>query len=42
VFPHLARRESQLKLVIERLTEEHLVIHDAIQDVDRGGRSAPS
>ena len=35
VFPHLARREPQLKPVIERLTEEHLVIHDAIQEVDR-------
>jgi hypothetical protein len=35
VFPHLASREPQLKPVIDRLTEEHLVIHDAIQDVDR-------
>jgi hypothetical protein len=35
VFPHLADREPQLKPVIDRLTEEHLVIHDAIQEVDR-------
>jgi Hemerythrin HHE cation binding domain/Luciferase-like monooxygenase len=35
MFPHLALREPQLTPVIDRLTEEHLVIHDAIQDVDR-------
>jgi Hemerythrin HHE cation binding domain len=35
VFPHLMSREPQLKPVIDRLTEEHLVIHDAIQEVDR-------
>ncbi|MDX6348893.1 MAG: hypothetical protein QOF84_3683 [Streptomyces sp.] len=35
VFPHLARRQPQLKPVIDRLAEEHLVIHDAIQEVDR-------
>jgi alkanesulfonate monooxygenase SsuD/methylene tetrahydromethanopterin reductase-like flavin-dependent oxidoreductase (luciferase family) len=35
VFPHLARREPQLTPVIDRLTEEHLVIHTAIQEVDR-------
>jgi alkanesulfonate monooxygenase SsuD/methylene tetrahydromethanopterin reductase-like flavin-dependent oxidoreductase (luciferase family) len=35
MFPHLARREPQLRPVIDRLTEEHLVIHDAIQEVDR-------
>ncbi|MCW2760104.1 MAG: Luciferase-like monooxygenase [Marmoricola sp.] len=35
VFPHLASREPQLKPVIDRLTEEHLVIHDAIEEVDR-------
>jgi alkanesulfonate monooxygenase SsuD/methylene tetrahydromethanopterin reductase-like flavin-dependent oxidoreductase (luciferase family) len=34
VFPHLTRREPQLKPVIDRLTKEHLVIHDAIQEVD--------
>ncbi|WP_343238500.1 hemerythrin domain-containing protein [Streptomyces sp. SID13031] len=33
--PHLASREPRLKPVIDRLTEEHLVIHDAIQEVDR-------
>jgi hypothetical protein len=35
VFPHLTRREPQLTPVIDRLTQEHLVIHDAIQEVDR-------
>jgi alkanesulfonate monooxygenase SsuD/methylene tetrahydromethanopterin reductase-like flavin-dependent oxidoreductase (luciferase family) len=35
MFPHLTRREPRLKPVIDRLTEEHLVIHDAIQEVDR-------
>jgi alkanesulfonate monooxygenase SsuD/methylene tetrahydromethanopterin reductase-like flavin-dependent oxidoreductase (luciferase family) len=35
VFPHLARSEPQLTPVIDRLTEEHLVIHDAIEEVDR-------
>jgi alkanesulfonate monooxygenase SsuD/methylene tetrahydromethanopterin reductase-like flavin-dependent oxidoreductase (luciferase family) len=35
VFPHLARSDEGLKPVIERLADEHLVIHDAIQAVDR-------
>jgi hypothetical protein len=35
MFPHLALREPQLTPVIDRLTEEHLVIHDAIQEADR-------
>jgi alkanesulfonate monooxygenase SsuD/methylene tetrahydromethanopterin reductase-like flavin-dependent oxidoreductase (luciferase family) len=35
MFPHLARREPRLTPVIDRLTQEHLVIHDAIQEVDR-------
>jgi alkanesulfonate monooxygenase SsuD/methylene tetrahydromethanopterin reductase-like flavin-dependent oxidoreductase (luciferase family) len=35
MFPHLTRREPQLKPVIDRLTEEHLVIHNAIEEVDR-------
>jgi alkanesulfonate monooxygenase SsuD/methylene tetrahydromethanopterin reductase-like flavin-dependent oxidoreductase (luciferase family) len=34
VFPHLARSDRSLEPVIERLTDEHLVIHDAIQAVD--------
>jgi hemerythrin-like domain-containing protein len=34
VFPHLARAEPALAPVIQRLTDEHLVIHDAIQLVD--------
>jgi hemerythrin-like domain-containing protein len=35
IFPHLARSDEQLQPVIGRLTEEHLVIHDAIEEVDR-------
>lgn len=34
VFPHLMRTEPTLGPVIERLTDEHLVIHDAIEGVD--------
>ncbi|MDP9270687.1 MAG: hemerythrin domain-containing protein, partial [Chloroflexota bacterium] len=34
VFPYLARAEPTLAPVIQRLTDEHLVIHDAIQLVD--------
>ncbi len=34
VFPYLARAEPALAPVIQRLTDEHLVIHDAIQLVD--------
>jgi alkanesulfonate monooxygenase SsuD/methylene tetrahydromethanopterin reductase-like flavin-dependent oxidoreductase (luciferase family) len=35
IFPHLARGDASLPPVIQRLTAEHLVIHDAIQDVDQ-------
>ncbi|HEY4348384.1 MAG TPA: hemerythrin domain-containing protein [Gaiellaceae bacterium] len=35
IFPHLVRSEPALGVVIERLAEEHLVIHDAVQSVDR-------
>jgi alkanesulfonate monooxygenase SsuD/methylene tetrahydromethanopterin reductase-like flavin-dependent oxidoreductase (luciferase family) len=35
VFPHLRGADDQLGPVIDRLTEEHLVIHDAIEEVDR-------
>jgi hypothetical protein len=35
IFPHLARSEPRVGEVIGRLTEEHLVIHDAVQAVDR-------
>jgi hemerythrin-like domain-containing protein len=35
VFPHLARSDRNLEPVIQRLTDEHLVISDAIQEVDR-------
>jgi alkanesulfonate monooxygenase SsuD/methylene tetrahydromethanopterin reductase-like flavin-dependent oxidoreductase (luciferase family) len=34
LFPHLTGREPQLKPVIDRLTDEHLVIHEAIEQVD--------
>jgi hypothetical protein len=34
IFPHLARSEPALGPVIDRLVDEHLVIHDAIQAVD--------
>jgi alkanesulfonate monooxygenase SsuD/methylene tetrahydromethanopterin reductase-like flavin-dependent oxidoreductase (luciferase family)/hemerythrin-like domain-containing protein len=35
IFPHLVRSDAALQPVIERLADEHLVIHDAIQGVDR-------
>ena len=35
IFPHLVRSDTALKPVIERLTDEHLVIHEAIQAIDR-------
>ena len=35
VFPHLARSDPSLNPVIDRLTEEPLVIHDAIGAIDR-------
>jgi alkanesulfonate monooxygenase SsuD/methylene tetrahydromethanopterin reductase-like flavin-dependent oxidoreductase (luciferase family) len=35
IFPHLRRSEADLEPVIDRLHEEHLVIHDAIEAVDR-------
>ncbi|HVO55399.1 MAG TPA: LLM class flavin-dependent oxidoreductase [Solirubrobacterales bacterium] len=35
IFPHLQRADPQLVPVIDRLAEEHLVIHDAIEEVDR-------
>ncbi|HEX3910430.1 MAG TPA: hemerythrin domain-containing protein [Solirubrobacteraceae bacterium] len=34
VFPHLARSDTTLEPVIDRLTEEHLVIGDALENVD--------
>ena len=34
IFPHLRRSDAALVPVIDRLEEEHLVIHDAIQGVD--------
>jgi Hemerythrin HHE cation binding domain len=35
VFPHLAQSDAALAPVIERLTEEHLAIADALDAVDR-------
>ncbi len=35
IFPHLVQSEPALGPVIDRLADEHLVIHDAIQEVDR-------
>ncbi|MET0559730.1 MAG: hemerythrin domain-containing protein [Solirubrobacterales bacterium] len=35
IFPHLRRQDAGLEPVIDRLAEEHLVIHDAIEGVDR-------
>ena len=34
IFPHLAASEPGLGAVIDRLRDEHLVIHDAIEGVD--------
>jgi alkanesulfonate monooxygenase SsuD/methylene tetrahydromethanopterin reductase-like flavin-dependent oxidoreductase (luciferase family) len=34
IFPHLVRSEPELAPVIDRLVDEHLVIGDAIQQVD--------
>ena len=35
IFPHLVRSEAALGEVVDRLREEHLAIHDAVQAVDR-------
>jgi alkanesulfonate monooxygenase SsuD/methylene tetrahydromethanopterin reductase-like flavin-dependent oxidoreductase (luciferase family) len=35
VFPHLARSDTTLAPVIDRLVEEHLTIHDAIHGIDQ-------
>jgi hemerythrin-like domain-containing protein len=35
IFPHLASSDATLTPVIDRLAAEHLVIHDAIEGVDR-------
>jgi alkanesulfonate monooxygenase SsuD/methylene tetrahydromethanopterin reductase-like flavin-dependent oxidoreductase (luciferase family) len=35
IFPHLRASDTELAPVLDRLTEEHHVIHDAIQAVDR-------
>ena len=44
IFPHLKRSDPDLRPVIERLEDEHLVIHDAIQHVESrgGGGSGPA
>lgn len=35
VFPHLRQGDPGLAPLIARLTDEHLIIHDAIEAVDR-------
>jgi hypothetical protein len=35
VFPHLLTCEDQLEPVIDRLSEEHTVIHDVLEGLDR-------
>ena len=35
VFPHLRRAEPDAAPVLDRLADEHLVIHDLLDDVDR-------
>jgi Hemerythrin HHE cation binding domain len=35
VFPHLRRADAGLAPVIDRLQQEHIVIHDVLEDVDR-------
>lgn len=35
IFPHLASAEPALEPVIDRLAEEHLVIHEVLEGVDR-------
>jgi alkanesulfonate monooxygenase SsuD/methylene tetrahydromethanopterin reductase-like flavin-dependent oxidoreductase (luciferase family) len=35
VFPHLRRADSGLAPVIDRLEEEHVIIHDILEEVDR-------
>jgi hypothetical protein len=34
VFPHLRRREPDLAAVLDRLHEEHVVIHDVLEQLD--------
>jgi len=35
IFPHLRRRDPALAPVVDRLVEEHHVIHDVLEGVDR-------
>ncbi|MEU7575636.1 LLM class flavin-dependent oxidoreductase [Micromonospora sp. NPDC049240] len=35
IFPHLRRADGGLAPVLDRLTEEHVVIHDVVESVDR-------
>jgi hypothetical protein len=35
VFPHLARQDADLAPVIQRLADEHVVIHEVLDGVDR-------
>jgi hemerythrin-like domain-containing protein len=39
VFPHLRTCEEQLEPVIDRLSEEHTVIHDVLEGLDRALRN---
>jgi hemerythrin-like domain-containing protein len=36
VFPHLRRQDPRLGPVLDRLQEEHHIIHDVLDTVDRG------
>jgi hypothetical protein len=36
VFPHLRTQEAGPGPVIDRLTDEHKIIHQALNDVDQG------
>jgi iron-sulfur cluster repair protein YtfE (RIC family) len=35
IFPHLRAREAGLEPVIDRLADEHKIIHQVLNDVDR-------
>jgi hemerythrin-like domain-containing protein len=35
VFPHLRRADPGLVPVIDRLEQEHVIIHEVVEDVDR-------
>ncbi len=35
IFPHLRRSDAGLGPVVDRLADEHVIIHEVVQDVDR-------